>query len=63
MTLTPAVKLHSMALLEAKQKCTVWMEVEEKGLQWGPPEIWIQIQFWDHRQVTSLWTSVTFPHM
>lgn len=32
MTLKPAIKLHSVALLEAKQKNTVQIELEEKCL-------------------------------
>ena len=53
--LTPVLKLHSMALLEANQKQTPDSTGRKRPVM-GTPEIWIQIQLWDHGRVTSLWT-------
>lgn len=62
MTLTRAIKLHPMALLEAKQKHTVWVKRSwgERPVI-GAPETWIQIQLWNRGKATFLWTSVSSP--
>lgn len=46
MTLTPAIKLHPTALMEAKLHCVGKTGGGRPGI--GAPETWIQIQLWNH---------------